>query len=145
MKSEDIKIMREKMEAYFSTVTPEQLESDLKKADFDFYNSLPDSPIVYDPNVKIYEYKDGNRFWWKIVIGGSLKRTFDILNESLGDSTCDVYRFPVTIYRDNVKIFFDDFDMEDDCAPKVDEIMTRYVQYIVSVGIGFSYYTKDKK
>ncbi len=35
------------MEACFATVTPEQLEADLKRADFDFYNSL-DSPVVYE-------------------------------------------------------------------------------------------------
>ena len=58
MKSEDIKIMKERMETYFSTVTPEQLEADLKKADFDFYNSLTDSPIVYSPKKEISEKID---------------------------------------------------------------------------------------
>ena len=39
------------METYFSTVTQEQLEADLKKADFEFYNSIEDSPIVYSPEI----------------------------------------------------------------------------------------------
>lgn len=145
MNPDHIKIMREKMEKYFSTVTPEQFAEDLKKADFDFYNSLPDSPVVHDPNVKIYDYKDENRFWWRIVVGSC---TEDVVTSGAGMGvykfTC--YSYPVTIYRDNVKVFFDDFESDDQFyIPKVDEIMTRYVQYVVSVGIGFSYYTKDKK
>lgn len=37
------------MKEYFDSVTPEQLEKDLAAADFDFYNSIEDSPIVYYP------------------------------------------------------------------------------------------------
>lgn len=42
-------IIRERMEEYFSKVSQEELEADLKKADFDFYNSIEDSPVVYSP------------------------------------------------------------------------------------------------
>lgn len=37
------------MNKYFDSVAPEQLEKDLAAADFDHYNSIEDSPIVYSP------------------------------------------------------------------------------------------------
>lgn len=131
-----IKEMTEKMREYFSTVTPEQFKEDLKKADFDFYNSIVDSPVVHDPNEKIYQYKDDDRFWWKIVV--SSRREEDFNNNHNVD-----YSYPVTIYRDNVKVFFDDFSSDDPFyIPTIDEIMTRYSQYIVGVAIGFTKYGK---
>jgi hypothetical protein len=144
MNPDHIKTIREKMETYFSTVTPEQLEADLKKADFDFYNSIVDSPVVHDPNEKIYQYKDGDKFWWKIVISSPIKRSYDIIRETHGDSTLEILKYPVTIYRDNIKVFFDYFSYDDQFyyIPTVDEIMTRYSQYIIGVSIGFTKYGK---
>jgi hypothetical protein len=57
MKLSDMNTIRKKMVTYFENVTPEQLESDLKKADFDFYNSLDDSPVVYSPPKRIVRHK----------------------------------------------------------------------------------------
>jgi len=135
------------MQEYFSKVTPEQLEADLKKADFDFYNKIVDSPVVHDPNEKVYQYKDENRFWWKIVISSPHKRTYyDVSHEIRDGSTIEIIKYPVTIYRDEVKVFFDDFSSDDPYyIPTINEIMTRYCQYIVSVAVGFTIYGKLTK
>lgn len=136
--------MTEKMRKYFSTVTPEQFKEDLKKANFDFYNSIIDSPVVHDPNEKIYQYKDENKFWWKIVISSHTEK---VVNGGgglgMGAYKYTKYLYPVTIYRDDVEVFFDDFSSDDShYIPTIDEIMTRYSQYVVGVAIGFTKYGK---